>query len=74
MNAQLIEAAKRGDTKTLGLLLENVTNIDGKDNLFGRTVLMWAAREGQTKTLQVLLEKGAEVNGIDKYGGTALQA
>ena len=74
MNNQLIEAAKRGDTKTLSLLLEKVVDIDHKDALFGRTTLMWAAREGQTLTLQVLLEKNSQVNERDKYGVTPLQA
>jgi len=52
---ELIEAAKAGETDVVQTLLSQFTDINTKDNLFGRTALMWAAREGQTTTVQVLL-------------------
>lgn len=60
INRQTIEAARRGHSKTVQLLLRHSTNVNIRD-LKGRTLLMWAARYCDADTVKLLLEYGAYV-------------
>src|ERR1044071_1884212 len=72
-NADLIEAAKQGDTDKVRKLLGKGADVNAKD-LNGRTALMEAALWRRTETVKVLLDKGADVNAKDNKEETALLA
>jgi ankyrin repeat protein len=44
----LIEAAKGGHGELVSLLLDNGAGIEGRDEKFGGTALIWAALRGHT--------------------------
>ena len=67
----LIEAAWKGDTVKVRVLLVKGADINAKDKE-GFTALMCAAMCGYTDIVQVLLAKGADVNGKNKNSDTAL--
>ncbi len=61
VNAQLIEAAKKGHTATVKALLAEGADVDTKTK-DGSTALIWAAMHGHTDTVEALLKHGADVN------------
>jgi ankyrin repeat protein len=67
--SSLIEAASKGDTKTVKLLLDKGVNPNVRD-AGGHTALTEAAWNGQTETIKLLLEKGADPN-IKKSDGAS---
>jgi hypothetical protein len=70
-NPTIIDAARRGRTDVVKLLLDKGTNVDMQNN-YGQTALMWAASEGHTEIVKLLLDKGANPVIKDKNGKTAL--
>jgi uncharacterized protein len=70
-NTALMEAAARGHTDTVRVLIEKGGEVDATDNA-GRTALMEAAFEGYTETVRVLLSKDANINAHDHEGWTPL--
>lgn len=59
--AALIDAASRGDTKEITVLLEGGVGIDSQDTS-GATALMRAVESGHSRAVKLLLDRGAEVN------------
>lgn len=68
----LISATRKGDISTVKELLAKGADVNAKDNMFGRTALMWASENGHLELVQALLAKGADVNAKDNKGETAL--
>ena len=58
----LINAARKGDTAIVKLLIENGAEIDQIHKQHGSTALMFAAQNGHTKTVQALIDLGANIN------------
>ena len=71
--ARLHLAAERGDLKTLQAALDQLTDINSRDES-GRTALLLATLHGQTKAVRALLAHGADPNIADANGMTPLQA
>lgn len=69
--AELIEASRKGDRDTIGLLLEGGANINSTGEM-GETALMVAASAGHIGVLKFLLDKGADPRLADKKGVNAL--
>lgn len=68
----LIDAASRGLTKAVEILLDGGATIDAKTSGEQKTALMLAAFEGHTDITQILLNWHADVNARDSNGKTAL--
>ena len=51
-------------------LLKKGTELDSKDNIYGRTPLSWAAENGYEAVVKLLLEMGADLDSKD-IGGRA---
>ena len=70
-NSALIEAAHKGDTAKVQVLLEHGANVnhqaEGKE-----TALMQASASGHVEVVKILLENGADVNLKHSSGATAL--
>ncbi|HEY1171809.1 MAG TPA: ankyrin repeat domain-containing protein [Verrucomicrobiae bacterium] len=60
-----IEAAQKGDLKTVAYLIKEGVAVDARDDR-GATALMCAARDGHAGVVKALLGAGAEVNAILK--------
>jgi len=72
LNAELLDAAKDGNIKTLHTLLAKGADANAR-YIGGTTVLMFAVDSGHTEIVQALLAKGADVNArTDTTGETAL--
>ena len=67
----LMNAAYRGNTNIINMLLENGANINYTTD-FGMTALMMAASFNQFGAAKVLLENNADTSITDEYGRTAL--
>lgn len=67
----LIDAAIRGKTDTVALLLKQGADIEEKTSL-QQTPLLLAALTGQTSTIEVLLNNGAALEARDQLGRTPL--
>jgi len=67
----LNSAARSGNTEKIRQLLDNGTDVNGKDFVH-RTALADAAYSGNTNCVKLLLDRGANVNGRSAYGETAL--
>ena len=59
INVELIEAAKKGDTATVLVLLEKGADIETRDDEYKATPLLHASAKGHPKTVQALIDKGA---------------
>ena len=71
-NAEMRDAAKKGEIKLLKTLLTNKkVDINSKDEK-GRTALMEATYWNQPEAITLLLEHGADVNLVDEEGTNAL--
>jgi hypothetical protein len=66
-------AAETGDLKGLQRLLDQLTDINSRDDA-GRTALLLATLHGQTEAVEFLLGHGANPNTPDSYGVTPLSA
>ena len=67
----LMNAAYRGNTNIINMLLENGADINYTTD-FGMTALMMAASFNQFEAAKVLLENNADTSITDEYGRTAL--
>ncbi len=67
----LMNAAYRGNTNIINMLLENGADINYTTD-FGMTALMMAASFNQFGAAKVLLENNADTSITDEYGRTAL--
>lgn len=67
----LVEAAKRGHTETVKILLKAGAEINIQDS-DGRTALYKAAEQGYAKTVDLLLAEKADTNLYDNIGRTPL--
>ncbi|EKV57992.1 ankyrin repeat-containing protein [Brachyspira hampsonii 30446] len=67
----LMNAAYRGNTNIINMLLENGADINYTTD-FGMTALMMAASFNQFEAAKVLLENNADTSVTDEYGRTAL--
>lgn len=61
MNAQLIDAAERGDTDTVLQLLATGAEINSRDER-GRTAVMAATHGNQVATVEALIAAGADID------------
>jgi hypothetical protein len=68
--AELVAAARKGQTDRVKTLLAKGANVESQDK-DGRTPLMWAARNGHADTVTLLLESGAKPDDRDRQGWTA---
>jgi ankyrin repeat protein len=69
-NADLIQAARSGQTERILALLKAGADID---TLFqGKSPLVWAAFWGHPQVVKILLDAGADVNFLDSKGFNAL--
>ncbi|MCX5850951.1 MAG: ankyrin repeat domain-containing protein [Deltaproteobacteria bacterium] len=69
----LVTAARRGNTATVGELLARGIDVNAKINN-GWTALIYASRDGYIDVVKLLLDKGADVNMKNAIGWTALMA
>lgn len=69
--AELVLAARYGQTAAVQRLLDGGVDVDARDAL-GRTALMAVAGEGATSLLRLLLERGADPALRDREGADAL--
>jgi uncharacterized protein len=63
-------AARVGVLDAVQLLLDRGAAVDGKDEAFQQTALMFAVRENHPDVAQLLLSKGAQVNAKTRVGPT----
>lgn len=71
LNAKLLTAAKKGDTKKAQRLITKGADVDARDELRW-TPLMYAAYNGHRKTADMLLSLGALVDARNNVQWTAL--
>ena len=71
INAELLEAAKVGDTVKLKQLIDQGADVNAKTDK-GTTALMWAAYQDHVEFVKVLIDSGVDVNEKTKDGWTAL--
>ncbi len=69
----LHRAAENGDLKLLQRFVDQLTDINSRDDA-GRTALLLATLHGQTKAVEFLLAHGANPNTADAEGVTPLSA
>ncbi len=72
MSLQAVEAARRGQSETLGALVEKTPEFAATRDEEGRTLLHHAVEGGKLATVKVLLEKKAPPNAADNDGCTPL--
>ena len=60
-NKKLLEAARKGHTKTVQTLLEKGADVNAND-MDGWTALIFAIVKGHTDIVQILIDKGANIN------------
>ena len=59
-NDTLLEAAKKGDTKTMKAFLRRGANVNAKDSYFGRNALHWAVDRRSYKIAKLIAENGGD--------------
>ena len=64
---ELVEASRRGDVKTVRMLLSNGADVNYKDD-DGRSPLYVASLRGHAEVVEMLISKGASVNDKDIDG------
>ncbi|WP_253302358.1 ankyrin repeat domain-containing protein [Wolbachia endosymbiont of Psylliodes chrysocephala] len=69
INAELLEAVKKGEFDKVKSLISEGADVDATDNS-KNTALHLAAQEGYKEVIEALLDKGANVNAKDKDGKT----
>ena len=71
-NPRLLDAAKKGEIKTIRTLLAlEETKVNACDSE-GMTALHFAANNGHIKIVKFLIANGAEVNAENNYGATPI--
>ena len=70
---ELIQASRKGDTKTVTMLLEKGVDVNANNN-YGETALITASRYGHIDLVKLLFENGADVHLKNKFGETALHS
>ena len=70
-DAELLKAARGGDTAAARALINAGANVNAQDD-DGMTALMWTAFWGHTDAVRLLLNAGANANMQDNRGETAL--
>src|ERR1041384_3559547 len=73
VNAELLQAARRGNEATVRTLLDQGAVLDSRNRL-GDTPLNIAAKNGHTRLGLLLIERGADVNQKDLAGVTPLMS
>jgi len=73
INAELLQAARRGSEATVRTLLDQGAAVDSRNRL-GDTPLNIAAKNGHTHLGLYLIERGADVNQKDLAGVTPLMS
>ncbi|MGD0499008.1 MAG: ankyrin repeat domain-containing protein [Bryobacteraceae bacterium] len=68
--ADLLRAARQGDTPRVRALLDAGAGLEARDKN-GRTPLLCAAEQGHADTVRLLLDRGAESGARDREGLTA---
>lgn len=63
----LHEAAKRGDTAVLRLLLKHGADPDAREAGDNTAAIHWAAAQGHVETLRALLDAGSDVHGFGDH-------
>lgn len=71
MNAEWMEAIRRGDVPALAAFLAEGADVDARDG-HGQTALMLAARAGALPVVALLLDHRADPDVAAKYGLSAL--
>jgi ankyrin repeat protein len=71
VNEDLLEAADKGDSKTVQRCLANYADVNAKRSN-GVTPLMVAAYKGNAEVIALLITKGADVNAQRPNGDAAL--
>jgi hypothetical protein len=71
-NADLLRAAKFGDTKLLEKALKEEACLETTDVVKLATPLYWAARNGRLEVIKILVDRGAEKEARNRYGITPL--
>ena len=71
LRTALIEAALKGHTDIVNLLLDAGAEVDTRDNE-GRTAVIMAALKGNTDVVRILRDTGADLTIVDVDGKTAL--
>jgi len=71
MNPDLIKACKKGDLKTIKLLLKTGADSNQTDK-FGRTPLCYAIYNGDLEIVELSLKAGADPNKANNSGATPL--
>jgi ankyrin repeat protein len=66
----LMTASKIGVIDAVRLLLDRGAAVDGRDEAFQQTALMFAIRENRNDVVSLLVSKGAEVNVKTRVGAT----
>ena len=69
----IMNAVMLGDIEQVKKLLARLASPNVRDEISGRTPLIFAAMNGHTEIVKILLEKGAEVEAKDMEGWTALR-
>jgi len=73
-NADLIYAARIGDTKWLNeMIKDDGADVNGK-NVDQEAPLLWASFNGHVRVAKILLDNGARINDTNKVGWSALMA
>ncbi len=63
----LVDAAKRGDTEAVRVLLRNRADVN-KPGPDGTTALHWAVRSNNLELIHLLVNAGADVKAANRYG------
>jgi ankyrin repeat protein len=72
LSEDLVNAAKKGDAKTIERLLEKGADVNAEDSKYDATALMWAAHNGHEAAVRILLHHGAAIDKQCKQGESAL--
>ena len=72
MKSTLREAAQKGDTETVNVLIKTGVDVNAQDEE-GYTALTYAAERDHREIVNALIAAGAEVNAQTKAGATALK-
>jgi ankyrin repeat protein len=73
LQAQLVEAVKRGDREAVRTLLRQGLNVDTRAG-DGATALLWASYKDDLETARLLIQAGADVNAANDLGATPIWA
>jgi ankyrin repeat protein len=72
INEDLVEAAKKGDTIKVQVLLGQGADVNATAK-YGWTSLLWAVVNGHIEIVKLLIEKGADVNHKNELDWNALE-